>query len=232
MVTVAAFLLFVMPAVASTPYPVVDTTLTVNETGAIHIKVVQTVPDNIDGTVTYHFDLQKQYNPENVQVYDYETGDPLHIVMKEASDVYGYDVSFSRPYYNGYTFVVEYDCHKRIIYEGGGVYSLGMRPAIDARMIDRTYTVILPVQNFTYLGYNSALDKPTSETNTGDSTKIVFHNLSDQGASYAWEVRFKATGIDNEVFKAEVPPIGNPIPGMSFIAAITALFILALVRKR
>jgi hypothetical protein len=230
--TASAILLVMMPASASTPYPVVDTTITVNETGAIHIKVVQTVPDDKDGAVNYHFDLQKMYRPENVEVYDYATGDPLHYVLKETSVTYGYDVSFSRPYYNGYTFVVEYDCHKRIIYEGAGVYSLGMRPAIDVRRIDRTYTVVLPVQNFTYIGYNSAVDHPTSETNTGDSYVIVFHNFSDAGASYAWEVRFEARGIDNEVFKAEVPSFNSPIPGMSFIAAITALVILAFAKKR
>jgi hypothetical protein len=152
--------------------------------------------------------------------------------VKETSDVYGYEVYFDRPYYDGYTFVVEYDCHKRIIYEGSGIYSLNMRPAIDTRQIDRTYTVILPVRNFTYLGYNVALDHPTSETNTGSSICIVFHNVSNAGAGYAWEVRFGATGIDDEVRKVEVPDFKTPVPGMSFIAAITALFILAIAKKR
>jgi hypothetical protein len=171
------------------------------------------------------------YLPENVIIYDFTTGKPLHYNVKDTSEVYGYDVHFDRPYYDGYTFGVEYDCHRRILYEGRGVYSLGMRPAIDTRRIDRTYTVILPVRNFTYLGYNVALDHPVSETNKGDvNIWIVFQNVSNAGASYAWEVRFGATGIDGEVRNVEVPDF-KTLPGMSFIAAITALFILAIAKK-
>jgi hypothetical protein len=228
----SALLLFITLASADAPLPVVDTTITVNDTGAIHIKVIQTVPDNTDGVVEYHFDLQKQYRPENVNIYDYATGKPLHYSLKEMSETYGYEVHFDRPYYNGYTFVVEYDCHKRIIYEGSGVYTLGMRPAIDTRRIERTYTVVLPVRNFTYLGYKALFDHAISETEDGKNTRIVFHNVSSAGADYAWEVRFGAKGIDGEVYKTEVPDFKMPVPGMSFIAAITALFILVLVKKR
>jgi hypothetical protein len=231
--TALAIMLVFPPSVASVPITAVDTTLTVKDTGAIHLKVIQTVPDNNDGATNYHFDLQKMYLPDYVFVYDYATGKPLKFNVKEMTDVYGYDVYFDKPYYEGYRFVVEYDSHKRIIYEGSGVYSLSMRPAIDTRTIDRKYTVILPARNFTYLGYNAALDHPESETDKGgSSTWIVFHNLSNAGASYAWEVRFGAAGIDDEVRKVEVPNFGNPIPGMSFIAAITALVILAIVKKR
>jgi hypothetical protein len=230
--TALAILLFITPAAASAPIPVVDTTITVKESGAVHIKVIQTVPDNADGAVDYHFDLVKNYRPENVNAYDYETGKPLNYIMKEKAETYGYEVHFDRPYYNGYTFVVEYDCHKRIIYEGSGVYTLSMRAAIDTRRIDRTYTVVLPVKNFTYLGYNAALDHATSEIDTGNNIQIVFHNVSNAGSDYAWEVRFGAKGIDDEVYKTEVPDFKTPMPGMSFIAAITALFILVLVKKR
>jgi hypothetical protein len=229
---VLAILLFVAPSFASSPIPVVDTTLTVKEAGAIHIKVVQTVPDNKDGATDYHFDLQKMYLPDYVFVYDYATGKPMKYDVKETSDVYGYDVHFDRPYYDGYQFVVEYDCHKRIIYEGSGVYSLSMRPAIDTRMVDRTYTVVLPARNFTYLGYNVALDHPVSETATDDGTRIVFQNVSGAGADYAWEVRFRATGIDDEVRKVQAPDFKTPIPGMSFIAAVSALVIIAFAKKR
>jgi hypothetical protein len=141
-------------------------------------------------------------------------------------------VHFDRPYYNGYTFVVEYDCHKRIIYEGSGKYSLGMSLAADTRRIDRTYTVVLPVRNFTYLGYKESLGHATSETDNGNNIRIVFHNVTNAGADYGWEVRFGASGIDDEVHKTEVSNFNVPIPGMSFIAAITALFILVLVKKR
>jgi hypothetical protein len=230
--TALAIMLIIVPSFAGTPIPAVDTTLTVKETGAMHIKVVQTVPDNKDGATDYHFDLQKMYLPDYVFVYDHATGKPLKYDVKETSDVYGYEVHFDKPYYEGYKFVVEYDCHRRILYEGSGVYSLGMRPAIDTRRIDRTYTVVLPVRNFTYRGYNVALDHPASETDMGGSTWIVFHNVSNAGSGYAWEVRFGATGIDDEVRKVEVPDFKTPIPGMSFIAAITALFILAIAKKR
>jgi hypothetical protein len=228
----SVFMLISLSAAASTPLPVIATTMTVNETGAIHVKVVQTVADNPDGAVDYHFDLQKIYHPSNVIIYDYATGKPLNFFMKETSDVYSYEADFDRPYYEGYTFVVEYDWHKRIIYEGNGVYSLGMSSAMDMRRVDRTYTVVLPVQNFTYLGYNEALDHATSETNTGDSIRIVFHDVNDAGSDYSWEVRFGAKGIDDEVRKADVPEFKVPIPGMSFIAAITALVIFAIGKKR
>jgi hypothetical protein len=229
---IAAFLLIVMSAVADPPIPIMDTTMTVNETGAIRVKVVQTVADNPDGAVEYHFDLQKIYLPSNVFVYDFATGKPLDYIIKETSDLYQYEVHFDRPYFNGYTFVVEYNWHKRIIYEGNGVYGLGMSSAMDTRRVDRTYTVVLPVKNFTYLGYKDALAHATSETNTGNSIRIVFHDVNDIGTEFSWEVRFGAKGIDNEVRKAEVPAFNAPISGMSFIAAITALLIFAIVKKR
>lgn len=229
---VSAFLLIIMPAVADTPIPVIDMTMTVNETGAIHVKVVQTVANNPEGAVESHFDLQKTYLPSNVVIYDFATGRPLNFFLKETSDLYQYEVHFDRPYYDGYTFVVEYDWHKRIIYEGNGVYSLGMSSPMDTRRIDRTYTVVLPVKNFTYLGYKESLAHATSETDTGNSIRIVFHEVSDAGADFSWEVRFGAKGIDDEVRKVEVPAFKVPIPGMSFIAAITALVIFAIVKKR
>jgi hypothetical protein len=229
---VSAFLLVMMPAVADTPIPVMDTTMTVNETGAIHVKVVQTVADNPDGAVEYHFDLQKMYLPSNVIIYDFATGRPLNFFLKETPDLYQYEVHFDRPYYEGYTFVVEYDWHKRIIYEGGGVYSLGMSSAMSTGRIDRTYTIFLPVQNFTYTGYKESLAHATSETNTGNSIRIEFHDVTAAGADFSWEVRFGAKGIDNEVRKTEVPAFNAPIPGMSFIAAITALVIFAIGKKR
>jgi len=230
--TALTIMLFMTMSSASAPIPVVDTTLTVKDSGAIHVKIMQTVSDNIDGAVDYHFELRKQYLPENITVYDYVTGKPLNYFMKETSDTYGYEVHFDRPYYDGYTFVVEYDCHKRIIYEGSGEYSLGMSLAPDTRRIDRTYTVILPVRNFTYLGYKESLDHATSETDTGNNIRIVFHDVIKAGDDYGWEVRFGARGIDNEVYKTEVPAFKTPIPGISFIAAITALFILVIVKKR
>jgi hypothetical protein len=98
-------------------------------------------------------------------------------------------------------------------------------------MIDRTYTVILPACNFSYLGYDAALDHPVSETDPGTGVRIVFHNVSDSGSSYAWEIRFSASGIDDEVHKTEVPDFQHPLPGMTFIAAVTALVIFAVIRK-
>jgi hypothetical protein len=232
--TALAILIFIMPSIASAPIPVVDTTITVNEFGALHTKIVQTVPDNKDGAVEYNFELRKQYLPENVSVYDYVTGDPLNYALKETDDSYGYEVHFNRPYYDGYTFVVEYDCHRRIIYEGSGEYSLGMSLGADTRSIDRTYTVVLPVRNFTYLGYKETLDHATSETDTGNSIRIVFHKVINAGTDYGWEIQFKASGIDGEVHKTEVANFNVPIaiPGMSFIAAIIAFFIIVLVKKR
>jgi hypothetical protein len=232
--TALAIMLFITLSSASAPIPVVDTTLTVKDSGALHMRIVQTVPDNVDGAVDYHFELRKQYLPENVSVYDYVTGKPLNFFLKETSDSYGYEVHFDRPYHDGYTFVVEYDCHKRIIYEGSGEYSLGMSLAADTRRIDRTYTIVLPVRNFTYLGYKESLDHAKSETDTGNNVQIVFHGIINAGTDYGWEVRFRASGIDSEVFKTDVPSFNMPveIPGMSFIAAITAFFIIVLVKKR
>ncbi len=77
-----------------------------------------------------------------------------------------------------------------------------------------------------------ALAHATSETDTGNSIRIVFHEVNNAGTEFSWEVRFGAKGIDGEVRKTEVPAFNAPIPGMSFIAAITALFILVLVKKR
>lgn len=234
MAAALAIVFLIAPSLANAPIAVIDTTMTVNQTGAIHVKVVQTAPDDSEGTVTYHFDLQKTYLPENVEIYDYLTGNPLQYTLKETSDTYGYDVAFDKPYYDGYTFVVEYDCHRRIVYEGNGVYTLGFRASIDTKRIDRTYTVILPVVNFTYLGYASAMDHPTSETSSDAGTQVVFHNVSNAGADYAWELRFKATGIDGDVYQLSPPDYSKvmPVPGMSFIAAITALLILMIVKRK
>jgi hypothetical protein len=107
-----------------------------------------------------------------------------------------------------------------------------MRPAVDTRTIDRTYTVVLPPKNFTYLGYNAAMDHPVSETETGGYIYIKFHNVSDAGSAYAWEVRFGATGIDEEVRNLDKPGYKLPVPGMSSIAAIAALFILAIAARK
>jgi hypothetical protein len=231
-VTLVALLLVAPASAAGVPFPVTDTTITFQSSGAIHIKAVQTVADDKDGVTDYHFDLQKMYDPDYVFVYDYDTGQPLRYDTKESGDVIGYTVQFDRPYYNGYKFVVEYDCHRRIIYEGSGVYSFSMRTAIDSRHIDRTFTVILPTRNFTYLGYNTALDHPVSETQAGASLTIVFHNVTNAGDDYAWEVRFGATGIDAEVRKLDAPNYKLPVPGMSFSAAIAALVIFVMSRKR
>jgi hypothetical protein len=230
--SVAALLLSTYAVTADVSIPATDTTLTINETGAIHVCVLQSVQDNKDGATDYHFDLQKTYRPENVRVYDYETRKPLKFDMKETGDVYGYDVHFDRPYYHGYKFVTEYDCHNRIIYEGNGVYSLGMRPAVDSRMMDRAYTVVLPPKNFSYLGYNVAMDHPVSETETGGYIYIKFRNVSNAGSDYAWELKFGATGIDNEVRKLDSPQYAMPVPSISFIAAIAALLIVAIAARK
>ena len=108
--TALAILLFITPAAASTPLPVVDTTITVKESGTVHVKVIKTVPDNFDGAVNYHFDLHKE-----------------------------------------------------------------------------------------------SLDHAISETDTGNNIRIMFHNVSNAGADYAWEVRFGAKGIDDEVCKPGGP---------------------------
>jgi hypothetical protein len=230
--SMAVLALIAQASFAGVSYPVVDTTITVKDSGAIHVKVVQTVPDDKEGATEYHFDLQKMYDPEYVYVYDYETHKPLQFETTNTSDTIGYAVHFGKPYYKGYTFVVEYDCHRRIIYEGTGVYSFGMRSAIDTRRVDRTYTIVFPPRNFTYLGYTATLDHPVSETETGGSVTVVFHGISEVGADHAWEVRFGATGIDNEVRKLNPPSYTLPVPGMSFTAAIAALVIFAIVRKR
>lgn len=227
-----ALALFAGSAAAGISMPATDTTLTVSESGAIHIWAMQAVPDSIDGATDYHFDLQKLYRPENVRMYDYETRTPLKFDVKETGDAYGYDVHFDRPYYNGYRFVTEYDCHNRIIYEGNDVYSLGMRSAVDTRTMDRSYTVVLPPKNFTYLGYNDAMDHPVSETETGGYIYIKFQNVSNAGSAYAWEVRFGATGIDNEVRMMDAPNYSLPVPGMSFIAAVAALLIFTIVARK
>lgn len=227
-----AMALFTGTASAGIDLPATDTTLTVSESGAIHVWALQAVPDSRDGATNYHFDLQKLYRPENVRVYDFETGKPLKYDVRETGEVYGYDVHFDRPYYNGYRFVTEYDCHNRIIYEGNGVYSLGMRAAADARTMDRSYTVVLPPKNFTYLGYNLAMDHPVSETETGGYIYIKFHNVSNAGSAYGWEVRFGATGIESEARQMSAPAYVLPVPGMSFIAAAAALLIIAIATRK
>ena len=231
-VLVLAALTLAGTSVAGIPVPATATTITLQPSGAVHIEAIQMVADSEDGVTEYHFDLQKMYGPENVSVYDFATGRPLKYDATERGDVIMYDVHFDRPYYDGYIFVAEYDCHRRIIYEGSGVYSFGMRTVADARRYERTFTILLPMSNFTYLGYNTALDHPVKETDDGVHVKVVFHNVSEAGSDYAWEVRFGATGIDDEVRHLNNPYYTLPVPGMSVTAAIAALLICAMSRKR
>lgn len=230
---IVAFALVVAPAAAVVSMPVADTTITIADTGAVHVKNVQTVPDDPGGATSYHFDLQDIYSPENVVAYDYATGQPLKIQVKDSTDSAGYTVSFDKPYYDGYQFVVEYDCHRWIIYEGSGVYVFNMRPTQGTGMINRTYTVLLP-RNLHYLGYDTSLDSPESVTDVGGSTDVVFHNVSDAGSGYAWEIRFNATGIDGEYRDMSPQNFKNPlpVPGMSLIAAAAALMIVALIIRK
>ncbi|HMK46278.1 MAG TPA: hypothetical protein VK436_06595, partial [Methanocella sp.] len=178
------------------------------------------------------FELQKQYRPENVSIYDYETGKPLKYQMKDLESVAAYDVSFDRPYFNGYTFVVEYDNHNHIIDEGGGTYSFGMRPGVDINKVERIYTVILPPQNFTYIGYNTALDRPISVDTVDGSTVIVFHNITSAPADYAWEIKFRAIGIKNELEKANTGPGVSLDGGMTLIVSLVSLAVCIRFKKR
>lgn len=228
LITVA---LFILPATADESLPVLDTTISLTESGAVHFKIIPALPANRDGVTTYHFELQKMYNPENVSVYDSATGKPLSVNIKDMEGVTSYDVSFDRPYYNGYSFVIEYDNHKRLIDEGSGVYSIGMRPAVSIVKTERIFTIILPPENFTYLGYNQALDHPVSVTNEGRSTIIVFRNTSSAPADYAWEIKFRAIGVRDEVRKVETGGMTLPVPGMTFVAALAALWAIVLLRK-
>jgi hypothetical protein len=76
------------------------------------------------------------------------------------------------------------------------------------------------------------MDHPVSETETGGNIYIKFHNVSNAGSDYAWEVRFGATGIDNEVRNTGPSGYSLPLPGMSFIAAVAALLIFAIVARK
>ena len=227
LVTLVVTTLFTCTVVGQESIPVSDLTMVINETGAVHFKIIQTLPTNRDGFTTYHFELQKQYRPENITAYDFTTGKPLGLNRKELETVDTYDVNFDRPYFNGYTFVVEYDNHNRIVDEGAGIYSIGMRPGVDINKVDRISTVVLPEKNFTYMDYNHALDKPVSVEDVGGRKTIQFRNTSSAPADYAWEIRFRAVGIKDEV---RTPKSGAPIavPGMTIF---TSLFALAMVAR-
>jgi len=226
LVTLAVTMLSICTVVGEESIPVSDLTMVINDKGAIHYKIVQTLPISRDGFTTYHFELQKQYRPENLSIYDYATGKPLGLNKKELENVYIYDVNFDRPYFNGYTFVIEYDNHNRIVDEGAGVYSIGMRPGIDINKVERISTVVLPEKNFTYLDYNHALDKPVSVEDVDGRKTIRFRNISSAPTDYAWEVRFKAVGIKEEV---RTPKSGVPVevPGMTVFTALMAIAVVA-----
>lgn len=229
--TFVVFVLFASVAVSQESIAVSDMTMSINESGAIHFKIVETTPSSRDGIATFHFELQKQYRPENVSIYDYNTGKPLKYTTKDLELVTTYDVAFDRPYYNGYTFVIEYDNHNRIVDESKGVYSIGFRPGVDISKVERISAVILPPKNFTYLDYNHALDKPISVEDVEGSKVIRFRNVSSAPADYAWEIKFRAVGIKDEV---RTPKAGSPVnvPGMTAFLAFTAIAVVARLYKR
>jgi len=234
LVLAAALFLTAPAATGQVTTPVTNLTITMNETGAIHYKLIQTVASNPDGAVSYSFELQKQYDPENVSVYDFSTGAPLQYTTRDVTSAIDYDVSFGRPYFDGYTFVVEYDNHYRIVDEGNGVYSLGYRPAVDINNVRRMTTVVLPARNVTYLNYNTALDKPVSVDTENGHTVIRFDNTTE-GGDYAWEIRFKAVGISGEVRTpqtgaATMPPLAPPLGPVAAIIALAGGALL--VRKK
>ncbi|CAJ38117.1 hypothetical protein [Methanocella arvoryzae] len=227
----AAAVLFSSAGYSQESIPVFNMTLTIEETGALHYKIVQTMPASRDGVTNARLELQKQYRPENVSIYDYATGKPLKYNLKEQENVLIYDVHFDRPYFTGYTFVVEYDNHNRIVEEGRGVYSIGYRPGVDINRVERISTVILPPKNFTYLDYNHALDKPVSVQNVDGRTIVQFRNISSAPAEYAWEIKFRAVGIKDEL---KTPKSGSPVavPGMTaVISLITLIAAVRLIKK-
>lgn len=230
-VLITAVCLFTCVAAGQESIAVTNTTIEISETGALHYQIIQTVQSSRDGVTGSYLELQKQFRPENLSIYDYATGKPLKYTQKEYETAYAYDVIFDRPYYTGYTYVVEYDNHRRIIDEGKGVYSLGTRPGVDIRKIERITTIILPATNFTYLDYNHALDKPVSVEKSDGRTIIRFRNISSAPANYAWEIKFKAVGIKDELRQ---PESGGqaPLPGMSAFLSIFVLIAVArLVRN-
>ncbi len=229
---IVAVALFSAAGYCQESIPVFNMTLEIKETGALHYKIVQTMPSSRDGVTSARFELQKQFRPENVSVYDYATGKPLKYDLKELETADAYTVHFDRPYFTGYTFAVEYDNHNRIVDEGKGVYSIGYRPGVDINKVERISTVILPLKNFTYLDYNHALDKPVSVEKIDGRTTIRFRNVSSAPADYAWEIKFRAVGIKDEL---KTPKSGAPVsvPGMTaFISLITLIAAARLVRKQ
>jgi hypothetical protein len=229
--TLALVALFVMP-VAAESLPAVDTTITIAESGAMHFRLVQMIPEERDGVTDYRFELQKTYLPGNVSIVDNVSGKPLAYDRKETETTIIYDVHFDRPYYEGYSFVIEYDNHKRIVDEGGGLYSFGMRPAVSIKKTERVYTVVFPPKNFTYVGFNKALDHPASVTGEGGGTIVTFRNVTCAPADYAWEVRFRAIGIRDEVRAPDTGGFSVPVPGLTAMAALAAIWAIAALRKR
>lgn len=228
---ILAIALFESAGVCQENIPVVNITLEIKESGALHYKIVQTMAHSREGITSSHFELQKQFRPENLSVYDYATGKPLKYDMKELESVFTYDVHFDRPYYTGYTFVIEYDNHNRIVDEGKGTYSIGYRPGVDINKVERISTVILPPKNFTYLDYNHALDKPVSVENVSGRMTIQFRNISSAPTDYAWEIKFRAIGIKDEL---KTPKSGAPVavPGMTaFISIFTLIAAVRLLKK-
>jgi hypothetical protein len=223
---IAAVSLFTCAASCQESIGVTNMTIEISETGALHYKIIQTMQGSRDGVTGSYLELQKQFKPENLSIYDYATGKPLKYNQKEFETAYAYDLIFDRPYYTGYTFVVEYDNHNRIIDEGKGIYSIGTRPGVDIRKIERIYTIILPEKNFTYLDYNHALDKPVSVEKSDGRTIVQFRNTSSAPADYAWEIKFRAVGIKDELRK---PESGKqvPLPGMSAFLSIFVLIAVA-----
>lgn len=218
----AALALSTTVVVGQESTPVHDTTMIINKSGAIHFKIVDTLPATRDGVTGSHFELQKQFRPENVSVYDYATGQPLEYTKKDLESVVTYDVSFRRPYYEGYSYVVEYDNHNKIVDEGKGVYSIGFRPGVDIHKIRRVSTVVFPPENFTYLDYNHALDPPVSVEQVEGSTVLKFDNTSSAPADYAWEIKFRAIDIKDELVKPK-SGTAKPLPGLTVPGTLIAL---------
>lgn len=213
-------------AVADVSTGVSDNTITIDKSGAMHVKILHTIPDNAEGATNYHFELQKTYRPENVSVYDPTTGKALSYTVKEYSTAIAYDVSFDKPYYKGYTLAVEYDNHNRIINEGSGVYSLGMRSGVNTQRVEWKYKVILPEENFTYLNYNKALEAPDSVEKIDGRTVLYFSNVSSPPAEFSWEIKFRAIGIEDELRKTD-PGTPMALPGMEFLLSAAAVLICA-----
>jgi hypothetical protein len=213
-----------------------EVTVKMNDDGSIHFKLVETVPADIKGLTDFYLTLQKMYDPDNLTVYDYNTGKLLKYTIKENNDTYGFTIHFDRPYYEGYKFVMEYDNHKRIIDEGKGAYSISMRYAVYGDPVENNYFVLMPA-DFTYLGHNIALEAPESVEKLENGTKVTFHNMSVAEKDFAWEIKFRAKGIEDEV---RVKQTGNlieipeNIPCLAFLimpAFISAIFIFDPFRK-